>query len=107
MANRGGQPGNTNSATGKDGRRALELALENYGSDQPKEVIGRIATLIKMWQPIIDKAMIEGDLAAMKEINDRLDGKAAQSVSLTGDEDNPIAITRVERVIVKPTNTDG
>lgn len=103
----GAPKGNTNSATGREGRRALELALENYGSDQPKEVIGKIATLIKMWQPIITKAMEEGDLAAMKEINDRLDGKAAQSLSLTGDEDNPIAIARVERVIVKPTDSNS
>lgn len=75
--------GNTNSATGKEGRRALELALEHY-PDMP-EVIGRVKTLIKMWFPIIEKAFTEGDLAAMKEINDRLDGKAAQSIALEAD----------------------
>jgi hypothetical protein len=30
-----------------------------------------------------------------------------QSVEITGDEDNPIAITAIERVIVKPTNTNS
>ena len=75
--------GNTNSATGKDGRRALELALEHY-PDMP-EVIGRIKTLIKMWHPIIGKAFVDGDLAAIKEINDRLDGKASQSIDLNAD----------------------
>ena len=98
--------GNTNSATGKEGRRALEFALENWENDNPKELIGRMATLAKMWEPIIRNAMLEGDLAAMKEINDRLDGRAAQSLTLSGDEDNPVAITQVERVIVKPSNTD-
>ena len=75
--------GNTNSATGKDGRRALELALEHY--PEIPEVIGRIRTLIMMWKPIITKAFEEGDLAAMKEINDRLDGRPAQSVTLDAD----------------------
>ena len=76
--------GNTNSATGKEGRRALEFALEDWGSDKPKKLIGRMATLVKMWKPIIDKAMAEGDLAAMKEINDRLDGRPAQSIEHSG-----------------------
>lgn len=103
----GAPKGNTNSATGKEGRRALEFALDNYGSEEPKQLIGRVATLAKMWEPIIAKAMVDGDLAAMKEINDRLDGRAAQSLTLSGDEDNPVAVTQVERLIVKPTNTDS
>tara|TARA_R110002126_G_scaffold205300_1_gene352544 strand:- start:404 stop:727 length:324 start_codon:yes stop_codon:yes gene_type:complete len=80
--NKGGAPtGNTNGQVRGDGRRALELALENYGSDEPLAVIGRIKTLVLMWQPILRKAIEDGDLAAMKEINDRLDGKAAQSIT--------------------------
>jgi hypothetical protein len=107
MAERGGQKGNNNAGIGRDGRMALQMALDNHGSDEPIKAIGRIATLIKMWQPIIDKAMEEGDLAAMKEINDRLDGKPAQSIMLSGDEDNPVAVTQVERIIVKPSNPDS
>ena len=79
--------GNTNSATGKDGRRALEMALERYepgvGIDYKKlNAISRIRTLIMMWEPIIARAIDEGDLQAMKEINDRLDGKARQQVDI-------------------------
>jgi hypothetical protein len=105
MANKGGQPGNNNAGKNKEGLRALEMALEHY-PDVP-EVIGKIKTLILMWKPIIEKAMDEGDLAAMKEINDRLDGRPAQSVMLSGDEDNPVAVTQVERIIVKPSNPNG
>lgn len=111
--NKGGAPkGNSNAVTGKEGRRALELALDSYvpkeGIDYASlEVIGRIRTLIMMWEPIIEKAIDDGDLAALKEINDRLDGRAAQSLTISGDEDNPITIRKVERVIVKPTDTNS
>ncbi len=86
--------GNTNSATGKEGRRALELALEHY--PEVPEVIGRVRTLIRMWHPIIAKAFEEGDLAAMKEINDRLDGRPAQSISVGGDAENPLSLVIAE-----------
>ena len=44
----------------------------------------------------------EGDIAAIKEIGDRLDGKSAQSVTVSGDADNPLTIfAKVERVIVR------
>ena len=80
--NKGGAPtGNANGLIRGDGRRALEMALEGYGSDKPVEAIGRIKTLILMWQPILRKAIEDGDLAAMREINDRLDGKPAQSIT--------------------------
>ena len=50
---------------------------------------------------LVDKAMT-GDVPAIKEIADRLDGKVPQAV--VGDDDlDPIRlITRIERVIVKP-----
>jgi hypothetical protein len=90
----GAPTGNKNSAVGKEGRRALELALEHY--PEIPEVIGKIRTLILMWQPIIAKAFEEGDLAAMKEINDRLDGKAAQSILVGGDQENPLSLVLSE-----------
>jgi hypothetical protein len=34
----------------------------------------------------------EGDMAAIKELGDRLDGKALQENKLTGDSDQPIEI---------------
>lgn len=55
----------------------------------------------KIW----DKAE-EGDLASFKEIADRIDGKAVQPIS--GDDENPLTIiSRIERIIVDPTNKDS
>lgn len=45
--------------------------------------------LRKIAEALITKAE-DGDITAIKEIGDRLEGKPAQSVSLSGDPDNPI-----------------
>ena len=44
---------------------------------------------------------LAGDVAAMREMGDRLDGKPAQQVQLSGDPDAPLR-HRVEQVIVDP-----
>ena len=104
MANKGGQPGNNNAGRGQQARQALELAIANNGED--KQVASGMQILYNIWKVQVLKAM-DGDQAATNAIMDRLDGKPGQSLMLTGDEDNPVAISRVERVIVKPTNTNG
>jgi hypothetical protein len=48
---------------------------------------------------LIAKAM-EGDIAAIKEIADRVDGKVPQQMQ--GDPDAPLVVGRIERVIVDP-----
>lgn len=50
----------------------------------------------------------EGDVPAIKEVFDRVEGKVAQAI-IGGDEDDPAVamIHRIERMIVRPPNTDG
>ena len=43
---------------------------------------------------------IAGDLAAIREIGDRVDGKATQV--LAGDTESPIQITEIRRIIIDP-----
>lgn len=49
---------------------------------------------------LVDKAL-EGEQWAVQEIANRYDGKPAQAIQLTGDPDNPITFSRIERVIVE------
>jgi ribosomal protein L17 len=53
---------------------------------------------------LITKA-IDGDVPAIREVWDRVEGKVPQVIA--GDADNPITIERIERVLVHPENTDS
>ena len=61
------------------------------------ETIKRLATQSEgeynriIAQALIDKA-ISGDMAAIKEYADRIDGKSLQENKLTGDAEQPVAI---------------
>jgi len=49
------------------------------------------AKLHKVANALFEKAS-EGDIGAIKELGDRLDGKSMQENMVTGDSDNPITI---------------
>jgi len=64
-----------------------------------KEAHGEGGTKLRaVADALVAKAM-SGDVPAIREIGDRLDGKVMQQVELSGDPDNPVA-SRVEMVIV-------
>jgi hypothetical protein len=52
---------------------------------------------------------IAGDVQAIREVADRLDGKPAQAIIGGDDDDNPISISAVVRKIIDPKsgNSDG
>lgn len=65
------------------------------------------AQLDRLLNALLAKAQ-EGDVPAIKEIMDRVEGKVPQAV-IGGDEDDPAInlVHRIERVIVRPPNQDG
>lgn len=61
--------------------------------------------LRRLAEKLFDQAE-EGNIAAIKEIGDRLEGKPAQTIS--GDPDNPLTvISKIERIIVDPANPNS
>lgn len=46
----------------------------------------------------------EGDIQAIKEIGDRLDGKVAQALALMGEDGGPVQFQQIERKIVRPAD---
>ena len=66
------------------------LALELHQEDVIEGV--KIKRLRRVAKALVDRAL-EGDIAAIREINERMDGKVPQALQHTGDEENPIAHT--------------
>lgn len=76
-------------------RDALRLAIAE-AEDNPRR-------LRKIAEALYDKAA-DGDVAAIKEIGDRLDGKVPQGI-IGGDDDDPaVKVEHIQRTIVDPKN---
>jgi hypothetical protein len=77
--------GNGNANKGKVWREAIRRALEAESRRDGIEALEAVAA------SLIAKAK-EGDIGAIKELGDRLDGKPAQAVALTDAEGGPVAV---------------
>lgn len=92
MAKSGGQPGNNNAGIGRTIRDAINYELAAIGreidGDEPAIKKGMRAIV----QPIIQQAT-EGNISAFKEIADRVDGKPAQALDLSGEVGVPLSGT--------------
>lgn len=87
MATSGAQPGNKNATKNKVWISALRRVI---AQDDGKRL--RLAA-----EKLVDLA-VDGNVPALKELGDRLDGKAAQALLLGEDRENPIFST-IERVV--------
>jgi hypothetical protein len=81
--NPGGAPvGNQNAAKGAQLTAMLMHALEDNDRQKLREGIAKLAT-----------AFSEGERWAIEFVFDRKEGKAAQALTLKGDEENPLHVT--------------
>jgi len=85
MARRGAPLGNQNAAKGREWTQAIRWALAHHESSSIK----RGQALDKIAVKLIELAL-EGDMAAIREIGNRLDGKPVQPVS--GHHDVPVTV---------------
>ncbi len=70
-------------------RDAIMVAVKRLTEDGTKT-----KKLFALADALVDKA-IKGDIAALKEIGDRLDGKAVQGVELGGPDGGPVEFSEV------------
>jgi len=73
----GAQPGNNNATRGMECRQALKRALSRKSADNYRKGLDLV-----MDEYV--KAACDGESWAIKDIIDRLDGKAIQAVEVTG-----------------------
>lgn len=96
MPSIGGQIGNKNNAKGKDWQDALRKAMIQY--EDKDAGIKRGQALHKIATKVVQQAL-DGDPVAWQEIGNRLDGKPAQALQLSTDDDKPL-FQAIKMVIV-------
>jgi hypothetical protein len=84
MAERGGQPGNTNAAKGRRWSNAIERALASF----PEKPVSLTANrgIDDAAHEFVAKLMAEKDIGFFRELGDRLDGKPPQAI--VGDDEH-------------------
>lgn len=91
--------GNKNAAKAKIWHGAIMRALRKRSRTEALEALDELA------EKLLDK-VAEGDLPALKEFGDRLDGKPAQTI--IGDDENPLNVVhKIERAIVNAKDSDS
>jgi hypothetical protein len=85
--------GNKNAAKAKVWHAAIMRALERRTAKREDGQLEIDALADKLLQHID-----AGDLSALKEFGDRMDGKPAQAIIGGGDDDPPIKVARIELV---------
>ena len=88
--------GNNNNTKNKPWADSLKLAMARRAEGDYRVQLAKIADVV------VEKAL-DGDKDAWKEIADRMDGKTAQSVTVAGDQENPIQA----RIIVEYVKAAG
>ena len=81
----------------KEWRDAVRMAVHELLVADGDDKVKKTRALRLLARRLVTKAL-EGDVAALKEIGDRLDGKPAQAVAV----DVAVAITTIERRIIDP-----
>lgn len=97
----GGAPtGNTNATKNKPWRDAINRALKKRSRVDAKEALDELAEKLLL-------AAENGEGWALKEVGDRIEGKPAQAVTVSGDEDNPINTQWTVEIVHKNLPSDS
>ena len=92
-------PGNQNASKQKPWADALRRAMARFDGGK-ENALNLIAD-----QTV--RAAVSGDQWAIQEIGNRMDGKAAQSLTVGGDAENPVRVEQEVKLIPLIAKVDG
>ncbi len=81
-------------------RIAINDAIVDEETGESKPKLRAVAEML------VTKAL-EGDMAAIREVADRLDGKPHQAVEVSGSIENPTRLTDAELELIATASSDG
>ena len=91
------RPNPVGAKSDKEWRNAIRKAVHELRAADEGDLAKKVKALTLIARRLITRA-VKGDVAAMKEIGDRLDGRPTMAVDMTVSE----PVTRIERVIISP-----
>lgn len=94
----GAQPGNENSAKGREWTQAIKRALARRGEGDYRRGLDILADKLVKAAESDDTAYLK----AIETVGDRLEGKPGQSVAVTGENGGPLAVSVIERRLIGP-----
>ena len=98
----GAPKGNQNAAKAKVWSEAIKRALDRRTARRADGIL----EIDALADTLLDECA-QGEMIALKELGDRLEGKVAQGVIHSGDDEGgPVRVERIERVIVNADVTD-
>lgn len=89
----GAPVGNQNAAKAKQWTAAIQRALAKRSKVESQQAIDDLAEKLLI-------ACDKGEIGALKELGDRLEGKPAQALTIGGDADSPLE-HKMEVVLVR------
>ncbi len=89
--------GNQNAAKAKEWEQSLKRAMARKADGDYRKTLDDIAT-------VVVNAALAGEQPAWREVAERMDGKAAQSIDVGSDPDKPLLLQEIVRRIVDPTS---
>lgn len=92
----GAPVGNQNAAKSK---RLFTAALKRLFAQNPERADALAEKLVSLAE--------QGESWAFKELFDRVDGKAPQPLTGGDEDDNPLRVEKIERVIVRALTSDS
>lgn len=84
--------GNRNAAKAKIWEQAIKRALARASGESIDSGLDRAADKLI-------EAAFSGEQWALKEVGDRIDGKPAQAMTLSGNEDAPLVVNSLIRLV--------
>ncbi len=84
--------GNSNAKRGFEWRNAINRALAKRDEREKGQALANLAEKLLT-------AAENGDISALRELGDRLDGKSAQQVIVAGDTDQPLVSELTVRLV--------
>lgn len=90
MAGKGAPLGNKNNTKNRPWSEAIRKALLAEDGRKLRAIADKIVELA-----------MDGDMQAIRELGDRIDGKSIQAAVISGDPENPLFISEITRKIIR------